>query len=227
MKNLEQICLLTIDGVGDKVERLTEVIKQCRSRLLFKTHIHFGVNPINGIDATNIIVEKFDYFTYNKFCINYLYKFLEPYDFTHCLLVQEDGFIVNPELWDDSFLNYDYIGAPWLRYKTEPQFPWVQHFGEKAAVGNGGFCLRSKKFIKECSDLNYQPGDPNEDVFLCALANDYLVSKGIVFADINTAGRFSLETKNDLFNNLENVFGFHGKHLLDDAWKHVRNKHND
>ena len=29
------------------------------------------------------------------------------------LIVQDDGFIINKNLWDEEFLSYDYIGAPW------------------------------------------------------------------------------------------------------------------
>ena len=31
----------------------------------------------------------------------------------HVLVIQDDGHIVNPDIWDDNFLDYDYIGAPW------------------------------------------------------------------------------------------------------------------
>lgn len=42
------------------------------------------------------------------------------------LSIHDDGFIINPHLWDDNFLNYDYIGAPWKNY------------GQRNRVGNGG-----------------------------------------------------------------------------------------
>ena len=33
-------------------------------------------------------------------------------------MVQDiDGHIVNPHLWTNEFLKYDYIGAPWPKFK--------------------------------------------------------------------------------------------------------------
>ena len=71
------------------------------------------------------------------------------------LIIQDDGHIVNPHLWDNEFLNYDYIGAPWPNNKK-----WKNRFSkydEKVSsniirnfnlnnIGNGGFSLRSKNF---------------------------------------------------------------------------------
>jgi hypothetical protein len=61
-------------------------------------------------------------------------------------------------------------------------------------------------------------------VFLCRFHADYLESQGIKFADINTAAKFSLETKNDICDNLNKTFGFHGKHLLENAFSIIDHK---
>jgi len=45
--------------------------------------------------------------------------------------IHDDGFIINPHLWREEFLEYDYIGAPWK---------WE---GRINRVGNGGFVLKS------------------------------------------------------------------------------------
>ena len=29
------------------------------------------------------------------------------------LVIQWDGYVLNPDVWDDGFLEYDYIGACW------------------------------------------------------------------------------------------------------------------
>jgi hypothetical protein len=52
--------------------------------------------------------------------------------------------IVRPELWSNDFLEYDYIGAPWMYSDTS----YITDEGEHVPVGNGGFCLRSKKFLE-------------------------------------------------------------------------------
>ena len=38
---------------------------------------------------------------------------MEHIQTSHCLLIQSDGFVLFPDKWDDSWLDYDYIGAPW------------------------------------------------------------------------------------------------------------------
>lgn len=233
-KNLSNVSLITIDGVGNKTEQLDKIVNICCSDFSWNSIIRISASYVN----TNTVIEndilhkisipKLSYNEYNNFCIKQLYPILDTFGGDYCLLVQEDGFIVNPQLWNDSFLNYDYIGAPWLRYSNEPKFGWVEHFGDRAIVGNGGFSLRSKNFLKECMNLPYENfvnKGFNEDVFLCAVYGDYLRKMGMMFADINTAGSFSLETKNNKFNDLSMVFGFHGKHLLDDAFKYI-NKRN-
>lgn len=58
---------------------------------------------------------------------------------SHVLLMEWDAGLRNIECWSDEFLQYDYIGAPWvfslgLRYR-------------KHTVGNGGFLLMSKKLV--------------------------------------------------------------------------------
>ena len=49
---------------------------------------------------------------YSKFMINKL-PYLINDNVPYILVVQADGFVLNPFLWDDYFLLCDYIGAPW------------------------------------------------------------------------------------------------------------------
>ena len=48
------------------------------------------------------------------------------------MVIQEDGHIVNPNLWDDEFLKYDYIGAPgpteesWIQMQHAEQQPYLK-----------------------------------------------------------------------------------------------------
>src|SRR3990167_11294478 len=32
---------------------------------------------------------------------------------SHALLIHADGYVINPDLWNPDWLQYDYIGAPW------------------------------------------------------------------------------------------------------------------
>ena len=54
---------------------------------------------------------------------------------SHVLFIHWDSWILDPTAWTDDFLTYDYIGAPWEWHK------------DGMTVGNGGFCLRSKKLM--------------------------------------------------------------------------------
>lgn len=112
----------------------------------------------------------------------------------HVLVVQWDGFILDPGCWDDHFLVYDYIGAPW------PQF------SDGAEVGNGGFSLRSRRLLEACLDPAFQVSHP-EDVAICR-SNRPLLEKNnaIRFAPAEVATRFAFERSRPA----ERSFGFHG-----------------
>ena len=72
------------------------------------------------------------------------------------LLVQYDGYALDPAAWSDRFLEYDYIGAKW---------PWHQ---PNRRVGNSGFCLRSKKLLDILSELPLPPlGEFVDDELIC------------------------------------------------------------
>ena len=82
---------------------------------------------------------------FSRFCIEDLNNYV---DTDYVLLVQYDGFILNPKSWTYEFLKYDYIGAPRAVGMLElDDFPRELNNG-KWVVGNGGFCLRSKKLLE-------------------------------------------------------------------------------
>lgn len=57
------------------------------------------IAPLNSLKA------------YSDFIIYQLHKHV---DSLHVLIVQWDGFIINSSHWDNRFLEYDYIGAPFI-----------------------------------------------------------------------------------------------------------------
>lgn len=122
----------------------------------------------------------------------------------YVLVIQYDGFIINPDVWTDEFLKYDYVGAPW---------PASEHTKE-CIVGNGGFSLRSKKLLKALQDDKITMLVGHEDGNICAYRNYLDMKYGIRFAPIEVATKFSYE--NDLF--VEKTFGFHGLNLLVEAY---------
>ena len=73
---------------------------------------------------------------FNFYCIYNLSNHVET---THALLIHPDGYVIRPWLWNNDWLQYDYIGAPWRDDPTAYLDPW----GKNQRVGNGGFSLRS------------------------------------------------------------------------------------
>jgi tetratricopeptide (TPR) repeat protein len=114
--------------------------------------------------------------------------------FRSVLVIQWDGYVVNPAAWTDAFLQYDYIGAPWGFHNDAHR------------VGNGGFSLRSSRLLRALSDPDISETDP-EDEMICRRYRPLLEERyGIRFAPEALAARFSFETT--YFE--DQPFGFHG-----------------
>jgi len=110
------------------------------------------------------------------------------------LIIQWDGYVLNPSTWSEEFLEYDYIGAPW------PQFV------SPLSVGNGGFSLRSKRLLEVCAEPDFRATHP-EDLSICHYNRAMLEQKyGIRFAPESVAARFSYERSKPT----SATFGFHG-----------------
>jgi hypothetical protein len=192
--NLNNVTILCIDGVNPDIglKALKYSIKDinfANAKLL--SHIKPNNIPIN---IEFVEIQKLSHESYNSFMLHELYKYVDT-DF--CLIIHDDGFVINPHLWDDRFLNYDYIGAPWKNY------------GQINRVGNGGFSLRSKKLINLCKHMI---SSGHEDGTICLTYKQELENSGCNFAPIEIAMKFSLESRIDESEfNLNNTFGFHGR----------------
>jgi hypothetical protein len=215
------LTLLAIDGTGkltkpylDLLEALARMVRVREARFL---SADLGARS-PGIDCVR--VDTMDYRAYGRFCVEQLANHVST---SHCLCVQLDGFVVNPALWDDEFLRFDYIGAPW---RSRPDRP----FPAPAWVGNGGFSLRSRRFLERTASLRWSDDDwrgarlpprhvGNEDYFLCVLQRAALEDAGMRFAPVDLAARFSLQSGDALgaWHSLRTVFGFHGKGLVASA----------
>tara|TARA_B110000438_G_scaffold219194_1_gene212134 strand:- start:4008 stop:4706 length:699 start_codon:yes stop_codon:yes gene_type:complete len=161
-----------------------------------------------------IPISKISLEGYNRIILQDLHKYFKT---SHCLIVQADSFVVNSSLWKDEFLKYDYIGAPWSN-KIEVN-PDLTLNLEKNPVGNGGFSLRSHKLAEVTSKINYNSLNfpiKSEDIIICHYLYEEMLDKGINFAPPEIAALFSIENVNHLYGqDVNTVFGFHGKHLRD------------
>ena len=156
----------------------------------------------DGITLEEPVMEVNDYNDYNYY---WIYKIGNHIDTSHCLLVQSDGFVLFPHKWDNEWLQYDYIGAPWAVVKDCYLDPW----GTPQRVGNGGFCLMSKKLLSvpdkvevpwEINDSDFYKmpegvrnyhGDGN----VCCHNRHIYVEQGCKFAPLEVAVKFSQETR--------------------------------
>lgn len=146
--------------------------------------------PLNSIDD------------YNRFMIYDLARYI---DSEFGLVVQHDGYVIRPLKWNNIFLNFDYIGAPW------PKNMFYSN-GVNIRVGNGGFSLRSKKLLNAFNELKLpftdnSTGYFNEDGIICNYYRKELEEYGIKFAPVEIASMFSREL--DCEDSRPKHFGFH------------------
>ena len=195
---LKNVTIICVDGVNPHIG-----LKALKYSI---RHIDFAKNLlISHIKPDNIPdnisfqeIPKLTHDTYSQFMLHELYKYV---DTDYCLTIHDDGFIINPHLWSDEFLEYDYIGAPW--YHTVP------YYGQKYRVGNGGFSLRSKKLVNLCRNIKT---NSHEDANISIRNRDLLEHYGCKFPSVEVAMRFSLEEEiPECPFDLNTCFGFHGK----------------
>lgn len=163
-----------------------------------------------------IIFKKIDRIeSYEMYNFHVTFSLKNYINSSHALLVQHDGFVIDASKWNDAFLNYDYIGAPWPLPKDS--FSYRDDAGRIVRVGNGGFSLRSKRLLELPGqlDLVWEPfhGYFHEDGFICCKNRSLLEANLIKFAPVEIAQHFSYESKiHDLPQ--KETFGVHGVHNL-------------
>jgi len=140
---------------------------------------------------------------YDNFVLNELPKHIKT---THFMIIQFDGFILNPSEWSPLFLHYDYIGAPW---------PTQTHGSHN--VGNGGFSLRTKKLADFIAKQNYAYSDDSlhEDVYVCKKMRPSIEAAGMHFAPDTIASHFSAES----YVYRYPTFGFHNIRFMPLVYK--------
>lgn len=132
---------------------------------------------------------------YNRFLSR---RLIEHVATPFVLVFQWDGFVLDPGGWNDAFLDYDYIGAPWEEASALA--------GRR--VGNGGFSLRSRRLLEALQDpeLEFDPDRP-EDKVICRELRPVLEARhGVRFAPLELARRFAFEHPPPAHP----TFGFHG-----------------
>lgn len=173
-----------------RLDKTIRVLNYCRSLANFGAIILFAKHQSmrKPIDAKVVQIPGLDFSGFNIFATR-----IVPLAITtdYAMSVHEDGFIINPGLWRDEFLAYDYIGAPW----------------PNGNVGNGGFCIESRKFMEAKQQLPFDSVGIASDIFVCDTHRSKLLDAGLTYAPKEVALRFSTE----LTDGNKASFGFHGR----------------
>ncbi len=198
---LAQVTLVCVDCVyhGHAGNALATSLARCDfGRALFLSDRDCGVPGVAFAAIERIASRE----GYSNFMIHRLHEHVQT---SHALVIQYDGFVLNPGAWDPAFLDYDYIG-PAVRFE------------DGRAGGIGGFSLRSRKLLAALRDdpqiRAYDAARVNypEDVAICWSFRTLLESRhGIRFAPGDVADRFAAEA----IAPTAGTFGFHNlMHLV-------------
>ena len=129
-----------------------------------------------------------------------MYELHKHVNTSHCITIQADGFIINPDKWDPLWLEYDYIGAVWPHY-------------DQYNVGCGGMSLRSRKLLQATSKITDDQTDYDipEDLMICRYYRAFLEQGfAIRYAPPAVANHFSQEMMAQPWS----TFSFHGPAFL-------------
>jgi hypothetical protein len=179
-------------------EQAEKAIKKSCEQIEFSKVLFFTDKDIKSDVFETVNIKKL---TSSEAYSIFIFKELNKYVNTKfVLIIQWDGFIINPNLFDSRFLFFDYIGAPW----------WYNNFN----VGNGGFSLRSKKLLEALQDKCFVNIHPEDDR-ICRLYRTILENKyKIKFCPESLASKFSFEPNGKYFNYKYDTFGFHGESVI-------------
>jgi len=211
MLNLPQISIVSVNCI-DAIESV-KAINYSRRNIDFGhaylfTHEDIKAEGVEVIKIPRLLsVDQ-----YNDFVLRLADYNMEGEYF---LIVQDDGYPINSACWMAEFQDFDFLGAPWPNDPTWVEKQKLKYY--KNFVGNGGFSLRSKKFLQLSSVFTTCHGF-GEDVYLCSVQYDYMIANGIKFAPVELAEKFSRENNledwtNPGRHNPKSSFGFHGKNF--------------
>lgn len=124
---LPDVTIIIADGLN--AHRAQKVLDHCTSLCDFGAVKLLTHLPIDSPYRVEIMPLK-SLVAYSIWCLTEMHK---HFDTSHVLIVQRDGWILNPLSWNNDWLNYDYVA---------PLF--VQHDD----VGSGGFSMRSKAIME-------------------------------------------------------------------------------
>lgn len=192
MLNLDNIALWTTIGRPGKeyAARVVRMLEYCLSFARWRDVVIFTVEDLGKLNfpARVIQVPYVEFPAWNILVHRTMPHVLFEYQWV--MHVHEDGFPIEPSLWEDKFMEYDYIGAPW---------------GD-GFVGSAGFMLVSHRLLYGLVNAPWFDGVRNGDEWICRDQKKFLENFGVQFAPADVAARFSTETT----HHDQPSFGYHG-----------------
>jgi len=237
-----QLTIVSVFGHNDGSAAIPSIVKSMKelpgSRGLLLS-IKKPEDLPNDIEWKRIF--NLNYKQYTLFMMHSLYAFIET---DYCLVVQDDSWVLNGNKFVEEFYQYDYIGPPThcgFQFNNDAssiehlflQFHWLDK-PNTFVVQNGGFSLRSKRFLEACNvnGITHTIPEPlklkndstkkdnlwihnwNEDVQLTALFRPILTSCGYKFAPLDVASKFAIEYLDPIWHKgieFNNIVGHHAK----------------
>lgn len=217
MINLPDVTLICVSSV--KFEQTLYAFRKSMQGINFgDVKLVTHEDSIPGYAESGIALEKcYQISSIDSYSSYMMYELHKHVNTSHCITIQADGFIINPQKWDPLWLEYDYIGAPWEFSDGAYIDPWGNH----QRVGNGGFTLRSKKLLEVPLnayvhfDVNWgtfykhmNAKNTAEDGNICVHNRHVYEALGCKFAPVTVAARFAHEKPVPETQGIT-PFGFH------------------
>lgn len=174
---LPQVTLCCLTGKGYKTKEHSEALWKSEQGIQFGEVKLIEIESVKDIDSWNTAV---------------IYELPKYINTDFALFIHHDGYVINPHLWRNEWLAYDYIGAPWPL--PSDNFSYRTSSDRLIRVGNS-VSLRSKKLMDLVATrpMEYHYGNNNEDGQICVWERDWLEEQGCKFADLDVAKYFSKE----------------------------------
>lgn len=195
---LPNVTLILLSGIGYRQKANVHAINYSQQEIEFGAVKYIQLGEIKDIDS------------WSKAAIYELPKYVET---EFCLLIHENGFVVNPEEWKPEWLTYDFIGAPWPL--PQDDISYRDEAGGIVRVGNS-VSLRSKRMMDLIATREWKSyfGYYNEDGFITCHNRKWLESQGCKFAPIEVAKHFSRELDLPENQDVDKPFVFHYNRVI-------------
>lgn len=195
---LPSVTLMCIDCVN--ANRAIRVLEHCKKKadfgaVKFLSHIPTSYEHRVKIFPLNSLI------AYSIFMLTKVHEYIET---DHVLIVQRDGFILNPQSFEKDWLGLDYIAPLFVQYDK---------------VGSGGFSLRTRRLMKNVAQNTVEWDGTDKQAHEIQDTMGYY-EDGVIslsgrfshfnFASIQQASRFAQGGNRNHEHHFEYPFGFHG-----------------